>query len=118
LAGPIRFAKFSSPGSGDFDNDGDVDADDAVRFETCFTGSDGGPFVPGCEPGDFDGDNDIDCADWDAFVLAWTAAGQPPNLPQCLVFPGIPAMSAWGAATFTLLIVAAATAILRRNHGT
>ncbi|MDO8629655.1 MAG: hypothetical protein Q7R41_04120, partial [Phycisphaerales bacterium] len=117
LAGPLRFVKFSSAGSGDFDSDGDVDADDSARFETCFTGANGGPIDPGCEPGDFDLDNDIDCVDWEAFALAWTAPGQPPELAQC-AGASIPAISEWGALTTSLLVLTAGTLIaMRRGLG-
>lgn len=67
---------------GDFDADGDVDADDFARFDSCFTGP-GGYRAPGCVPGDFDGDNDVDCRDWYAFVGEWTPPGDPPGLAQC-----------------------------------
>jgi hypothetical protein len=73
--------------AGDFDGDGDVDADDAARFETCFTGAGGGPVDPECEPGDFEADGDIDCVDWGQFVLVWTQAGEPPVLSVCAAVP-------------------------------
>lgn len=53
---------------GDFDGDNNVDHDDALDFDTCFTGPHGGPVNPECAPGDFDGD--IDCDDWIEFLLA------------------------------------------------
>ena len=99
---------------GDFDADGDVDLTDFAQFEICFTGP-GGALVPGCEPGDFDGDNDIDCDDWAQFVLAWTDPGQPPQLPQCAV-QAIPAVSQWGSASMGLLLLTAATIVLRRER--
>lgn len=68
---------------GDFDSDDDVDAQDRIAFEACFTGSDAGPYSPGCEPADFDDDLDVDCADFQAFQLAWTEAGGPVPLVQC-----------------------------------
>jgi DNA-binding beta-propeller fold protein YncE len=115
LAGPLRFVKFSSPGSGDFDSDGDVDADDAARFETCFTGANGGPIDPGCEPGDFDLDNDADCDDWAQFGLVWTGPGQPPQLTQCSS-ASIPTVSHWGLVTLTLLLLTAGTVVTRQTR--
>jgi hypothetical protein len=96
----------AEPSPGDFDNDGDVDQDDFLSFEACFTGS-GGQFEPGCELGDFDGDSDIDCEDWEQFVLAWTEPGGPPVLPMC--GPPIPAVSEWGAVLLMLLLLIAGT---------
>ena len=68
---------------GDFDGDGDVDFGDRLQFELCFTGPDGGPVDPDCEPGDLDYDGDIDCTDWDRFVLRWPLPGYPPDLADC-----------------------------------
>ncbi len=63
---------------GDFDDDTDIDEDDAYEFQnTCYSGP-GGGVGAGCEPGDFDGDDDVDCDDWEAFKLAWTG---PPTYP-------------------------------------
>ncbi len=89
-AGVLVYQVFSL---GDFDDDGDVDLDDSDSFMACFTGPDGGPVGPGCEPGDFDSDRDIDCVDWDSFVDAWTGPGDPPVLTGCsaVVSPALPA---------------------------
>ena len=97
--------------AGDFDGDGDVDLADFAQFEICFTGP-GGTLAPGCGPGDFDGDNDIDCDDWAEFPLVWTGGGQPPQLAQC-ASQGIPAVSQWGSANMGLLLLTAATLVLR-----
>lgn len=70
-------------GDGDMNGDSNVDQDDFALFEACFTGSDGGPIEPACEPGDFDEDGDIDCDDWSAFLSVWSALDEPPELPQC-----------------------------------
>ncbi|MEM7168347.1 MAG: aryl-sulfate sulfotransferase [Planctomycetota bacterium] len=72
------------PTKGDFDNDGDIDDDDATCFDALYTGD--------CTPcpnpifanaagyfGDFDDDGDIDCTDWSSFSAAWT--GPPTNPP-------------------------------------
>ncbi len=69
--------------AGDFDGDSDVDLDDYEQFALCFTGPDGGPVTPGCEPGDFNRDDDIDCDDWELFQFVWTDPGSPPSLPDC-----------------------------------
>jgi len=99
---------------GDFDHDGNVDHDDFDSFEQCF-GSPGVRARIECEPGDFDGDADIDCDDWAAFQLAWTEPDDPPPLAQCEA--PIPAVSEWGVASMTLLVLAAGTLILRRRTG-
>ncbi len=66
---------------GDFDNDGDVDANDFEQFRLCFTGTDSGPVIPGCEAGDSDDDGDIDCIDWQAFRAAFLASsGYTPTM--------------------------------------
>lgn len=80
---------------GDLDQDDDVDAVDAGAFEDCFTGPNGGPLGPTCEPGDFDADDDIDCDDWSQFLLAWTEPGDPPSFPPC-GSTGVPDHSAPG----------------------
>lgn len=79
------------PSDGDFDDDGDVDANDSDQFELCFTGPGGGPVAPACFRGDFDLDDDIDCDDWIEFKLAWTDPGYPPPLADCRVAPPLAA---------------------------
>ncbi len=78
------------PSGGDFDDDGDVDADDFAEFELCYTGLGGGPVSPGCEPGDFDNDDDVDCEDWRRFTLAWSGPGDPPLFVECPCHPVAP----------------------------
>ena len=95
---------------GDFDNDDDVDQDDFEAFDICFTGPGGGPVDPECEPGDGDRDGDVDCDDWAQFLLAWTGPGDPPEYVACL--PGIPAVSEWGLAVLTLLMLTTGTVLL------
>ncbi|MBN2561778.1 MAG: S8 family serine peptidase [Phycisphaerae bacterium] len=64
---------------GDFDGDSNVDEDDFEMFKVCYTGQDGGPVAPECEPGDSNGDNDVDCQDWLAFEQAFQdSSGYPP----------------------------------------
>ncbi len=79
----IDYLDSQLPVPGDLNDDREVDLVDYGVFETCFTGPDGGPIGPECEPGDFDCDTDIDCLDWYEFVEAWTAGGHPPNLAEC-----------------------------------
>jgi hypothetical protein len=78
---------------GDFDGDSDVDMDDFVQFESCFTGP-GGGVGPGCAAGDFDGDADIDCDDWEQFQFVWTDPGAPPPLEACGAVDVIPSAGA------------------------
>jgi hypothetical protein len=58
-------------GTGDCDDDGDVDLTDFGAFQLCFTGP-GGGIAPGCECADFDGDGDVDLTDFGGFQLAFT----------------------------------------------
>ncbi|MFQ5414007.1 MAG: hypothetical protein ACE5E6_06065 [Phycisphaerae bacterium] len=101
--------------AGDFDLDGDVDIDDFNQFGICFTGPDGGPVAPGCEPGDADNDDDIDCDDWAAFVGAWTAPGEPPEFPLCAMV-AIPTVSEWGLAVTAMLLLVAGGIVLTRTR--
>lgn len=71
---------------GDFDDDGDVDDDDAQQFRLCYTGPDAGPVDPTCQAGDFDGDVDIDCDDWQAFRQAYYASQDRWPLPEVAEF--------------------------------
>jgi len=79
---------------GDADLDNDVDGDDLVDFEACFTGTGNGPVDSGCERLDMDGDMDIDCSDWPDFALAWTAPGTPQTPPACAAASANPPLSA------------------------
>ena len=73
------------PGTGDADRDGDVDHDDFLIFESCFTGplDTKDPLPVECQFLDTDQDNDIDCDDWLDFVDAWTEEEDPPIFPPC-----------------------------------
>lgn len=96
---------------GDFNNDGNVDNDDLDEFDGCYRGE-GEPYEPGCEPGDFDEDEDIDCMDGKRFVLAWTAEGEA-GVPQACANV-IPTVSQWGVVVLGLVLLCAASLILRR----
>ncbi len=99
--------------SADFDDDGDVDADDFDLFAACFTGSGGGPVAPACEAADFDGDQDVDCDDWQQFRLAWTGPPEePPAFAPCRG-GGIPTVSEWGLVVMALLLLGAASIALK-----
>ncbi|MDB4433407.1 hypothetical protein N9166_01585 [bacterium] len=98
--------------AGDLDADGDVDLEDRDGFQTCFTGSDGGPIAPECGAGDFDRDDDIDCSDWGHFKLAWTGPpAKPPLLSSCDA-DAIPTISQWGMVAMTLALLTAGTLAL------
>ncbi|GAF72863.1 unnamed protein product, partial [marine sediment metagenome] len=56
---------------GDCDDDCDVDLQDFLVFQTCYTGP-GGPLPPDCECADFNGDDDVDLQDFLAFQSAYT----------------------------------------------
>ncbi|TWT44226.1 hypothetical protein RAS1_06360 [Phycisphaerae bacterium RAS1] len=74
----IRYGTIPADASGDYDSDGDVDADDFYFFEECALG-DGVPSGPGCRFADFDADGDTDCDDWAEFAARWS--GPPETLP-------------------------------------
>ncbi len=67
---------------GDFDSDGDLDSDDAVQVQACYSGPDI-PFTGDCLPADFDDDTDVDCDDWAQFKEFWTEPGDPPYFATC-----------------------------------
>ena len=68
---------------GDFDGDGDVDADDSAAFAVCLSDSNGGPAGLPCDAGDLDGDGNVSCEDWPGFVRVWTEMGIPSTPPAC-----------------------------------
>lgn len=57
---------------GDFDGDGDVDADDFAGWPACATGPANGPIDPPCATFDFDVDDDVDATDFAGFQLVFT----------------------------------------------
>ena len=66
----------------DFDNDGDVDADDVNAIDACASG----PTVAlaaGCEDKDLDNDNDIDQLDFAIVQRCISGEGVCPD-PQCM----------------------------------
>lgn len=70
------------PIPGDFDHDGDVDADDLAEFVDCGTGPELGPPVNGCTTADLDGDGDIDSADFGVFQRCISGTGEAGD-PDC-----------------------------------
>ena len=58
-------------GTGDSEQDGDVDMHDFAEFLACYTGP-GGSVSPVCAFADFDADCDVDLDDWGGFMLALT----------------------------------------------
>lgn len=113
-AGNFGFRVAAPVCPGDFDGDNDVDEDDAVAFQACFTGGGGGPLEPLCAAADFDGDGDADCDDWEQLLLAWTASSNPPTLPDCDGI--IPTVSAWGTLVMALLVLSAGTLVYARRR--
>ncbi|HNQ24474.1 MAG TPA: hypothetical protein PKK06_15415 [Phycisphaerae bacterium] len=61
-----KFVAF--PGTGDFDEDGDVDLYDFAHFQNCFSGTEAPPIGWDCLPGDFDLSERVDQADYAAFA--------------------------------------------------
>ena len=66
----------------DFDDDGDVDADDLAHFQTCWTGPHTGPPTPECDSADLDGDDDVDQSDFGRFQRCLSGDQAPPP-PDC-----------------------------------
>ncbi|HOW73268.1 MAG TPA: hypothetical protein PKY77_21935 [Phycisphaerae bacterium] len=64
----------------DFDADGDVDLDDLMAFEACFSGP-AVPYATGCAAKDYDGDNDVDQADFGKFQRCFS--GSRSADPEC-----------------------------------
>jgi PKD repeat protein len=65
----------------DYDEDGDVDDNDAVAFFACASGPTV-PFATGCADRDFDGDNDVDHTDFAAFQRCITGQSVTAD-PNC-----------------------------------
>jgi predicted outer membrane repeat protein len=71
------------PAPADFDEDWDVDQDDAGHFQMCLTGQGQGPPAAGCEPADIQGDGDVDADDYALFEGCSSAPGVMAD-PGCL----------------------------------
>jgi len=65
----------------DFDSDGDVDRDDFVLFQRCFSGPDVNAAV-GCGSQDLDGDHDVDQSDFGILQRCFSGQGVRPS-PGC-----------------------------------
>lgn len=75
----------AGPATGDFDEDGDVDAADYETFVGCMTGiSACGPM--GCGPADIDGDDDVDLNDFDGMAPCVFGPAVGPVGGDCTVF--------------------------------
>lgn len=61
----------------DFDGDTDVDQSDFGRMQTCQTGPDAGPVLPGCDIADRDRDGDVDQDDTSVFEACQSGSGNP-----------------------------------------
>jgi beta-glucanase (GH16 family) len=78
----VRWYVESDPG--DFDQDGDVDAEDQDAFVGCFGGSGARWDDPACRFFDTDADDDVDCEDWWSFRTLWTpASSSSPQFSRC-----------------------------------
>ncbi len=95
----------------DFNDDGNVDAQDFATFEDCLNEAD--PELSStCVPVDLDVDGDVDCEDWNRFTDAWTGTTAPPVIPRCA--KAIPALSGWGICLMTLLLMVAGGIVVPR----
>jgi len=84
------------------DPDCGADLGDAVEFQVCFTGADGGPITTGCERFDADADDDVDASDFEVFrpLLLWQTCA-----PVTVYAEGLPPRSnALGDTSITLLL--------------
>ena len=116
LAGALRYAADRSPLlPGDSDHDGDVDVDDAARFDACYVESSEGLVPAGCVTFDFDHDGDVDCADWNRLNGAWTDSGALPNTFDCTLV--VPTVSDWGLVVLSLALLIMGSALIVRPHG-
>ena len=70
--GNVHLYQGFPPVPGDCDDDDDVDLQDFLSFQTCYTGPGGGPVAEGCQCVDFDGDDDVDLLDFLNFQTAYT----------------------------------------------
>ncbi len=103
---------------GDFDIDGDVDADDGALLSVCL-GDAGNPcygLAQGCCAVDMDSDTDVDCVDWYLFRRGWTAPAEPPTPHFCTA--AVPTVSTWGLAIMTLALLATGTLTIRTRQQT
>ncbi len=100
-------------GTGDYDNDYDVDGSDFLNWEACMGGmgtDDVDPWSP-CGAFDFDMDYDVDLSDFGAFQAAFQ---KPPN-PTCTPPPGL---RIWiGAKKTPLTSIGGEVIISHPNHG-
>jgi len=70
---PVTFAP---PAPGDFDADGDVDEDDYVTLQACYSGPEQPP-PPDCQTCDLDADGDVDLLDFATFQTSYTGSVAP-----------------------------------------
>ncbi len=81
----MRWGSIPIVGSGDFDNNLEIDSFDLYFFQECLTTEAGG--WAGCAWADMDEDGGTDCDDWFLFLAAWTDRADPPAMPQCVCVP-------------------------------
>jgi hypothetical protein len=110
----IRYGTIPVDGSGDYDSNAEVDAEDYCFFADYFSGPDVDA-GPGARWADFDADTDVDCDDWIAFKDAWTDPADPPPLFPCDSGP-IPTVSEWGLAIMTLVVLAIGTIVFKNRY--
>ena len=70
----FRVLRALPPGTGDPNDDGDIDSDDEARMAICHTGPNA-PRLGGCGSFDFNADDDVDLLDWARFQRTF---GFPP----------------------------------------
>jgi len=67
--------------AGDYDRDGDLDADDLAVFLACISGPAVG-YAGDCLKADLDGDGDVDLVDFGIFQRCYGGANKPAD-PNC-----------------------------------
>lgn len=70
------------PSIGDFDGDGDADAEDFGCLQRCLSGPDQAQYAPDCRAARMDADADVDQDDLALFIRCHTPAGIPAD-PNC-----------------------------------
>ncbi len=77
----IRWGEIPVVGSGDFNNNLEIDPYDLYFFQECLATEAGG--WRGCAWADMNFDDQTDCDDWALFQEAWTDPADPPAMPGC-----------------------------------
>jgi len=96
--------EFAGPSAGgDHDLDCDVDVDDYIALQTCFTGAGGGPVAGPCQAFDLDADEDVDLDDYGLFHASVSGGGICSTTLLTVYVEGLSVSTGLGDVTVTLL---------------